>query len=367
MDPYPRTWVEVDLPALAHNLSEIREVLGDPSIRIALVAKADAYGHGLVPVARYALRNGADWVAVATVPEGISLRDAGVEAPILVISPTLAVEAEQAVFYHLDVLIESAEIAQVYSKAALTNGTEARLHLEVDTGLGRFGCRPQEAPQVAKAIAELPGVKLMGVAQHFVDSSKNPPFTRYQIGLFKEVLKGLDELGVKPELVHAANSAGATKYPESRFDMVRVGLLAYGMDPNRLMKGRVKPVLRWAARVTALRELPEGVPLGYNGTFVTVRPTRIATVGVGYGDGYPRNMSNKGIVDFGGRDAPVVGMVCMDQTLVDVTDLPDVGLGDEALLIGGSVKVERVAKLGNTNTHEIVTRIMSRVPRRYKY
>lgn len=367
MNPYPRTWVEVDLAALAYNLSLIRQAIADPKVKVALVAKADAYGHGLVPTARFALRNGADWVAVATVQEGIALRDAGIEDPIVVISPILPIEAEQAVFYRLRVLVERVETALALSRAAEEQSAEAIVHLEVETGLARFGCMPAEALDMACRIAHLPSVRLEGISTHFANSGRDPEFTRIQLERFNAVLERCRQGGLSFEIVHVANSAGAVRYPESRFDLVRVGLGAYGIEPYGLFEGVGRPVMTWKARVMALRRLPAGESVSYARTYFTKWDTLVATLGVGYGDGYPRSLSNRGVVVLNGVEVPVIGLVCMDQVLVDATDLPSVELGDEAILLGGPVPADRLANLIDSTPHEITTRIMSRVPRRYLF
>jgi alanine racemase len=366
VQPYPRTWVDIDLPAMAHNLALVKQAIG-PSVQIALVVKADAYGHGLVPVTRYALRHGADWAAVATVQEGIALRDAGVDSPIMVLSPILEIEAEQAVFYRLDTLFEDLRTARALSEAGQSVGAPAKAHLKVDTGLHRFGCTPEEALALCQEVVALPGLRLVGIAQHFADSSRNDEYTRLQEERWLGLLERLQESGLTFEHVHASNSAGSVRYPNSRGTLVRVGILGYGIDPVGLLGGQARPVMRWTARVTALREVQAGEPVGYCLTFRAARPSRIATIGVGYGDGYPRTLSNRGYVELHGRRAPVVGLVCMDQTMVDVTDIPEVQIGDEALLLGGNVRAEDLAEASQTNSHEIVTRLMSRVSRRYHY
>lgn len=367
MQPYPRTWTDIDLPALAHNLGAVRRRIANDKVAIALVTKADAYGHGLVPVSRYAMRNGADWAAVATVQEGIALRDAGIDAKVMALSPILDIEAEQAVFYGLDVLTENIDTARALDKAAKSVGKPARIHLKVDTGLHRFGCEPEDAVSLAKSIKSLSDVELVGIAQHFADSSRDPDFTRLQIERWQRVLAECQHAGISFEVVQAANSAGTIKYPEIHGNLVRVGIIGYGIDPFDLLEGDAHPVMRWTARVTAMRAAKSGDPVGYSGTHRLGRASRLATVGAGYGDGYPRTLSNKGVVEVRGMHAPVVGLVCMDQIIVDVTDIPDAEIGDEVKLIGGTVQVPLLAQLADTNSHEIVTRVMSRVPRRYHY
>lgn len=359
--------MDIDLPALAHNLGLIRASLGESRAKIALVAKADAYGHGLVPTSRFALQHGADWIAVATVQEGIALRDAGIESPIAVISPILDVEAEQAVFYRLRILIERAEAAEALSRAAQEQGSRAIVHLEIETGLARFGCMPTDAVDLACRVAGLPGVELEGISTHFANSGRDPEFTTIQLERFRAVIDDCRKAGIRFDVVHAANSAGAVRFPESRFDLVRIGLGAYGIEPYGLFEGVGRPVMTWKARVMALRTLDAGESISYGRTFYTQRRTVVATLGVGYGDGYPRSLSNRGVVVLNGLECPVVGLVCMDQVLVDATDLPSVRLGDEAILLGGPVPADRLAALIDTTPHEITTRIMSRVPRRYLF
>ena len=367
MQPYPRTWTDIDLPALGHNLREVKKRIADDNVAVALVTKADAYGHGLVPVSRYALRNGCDWAAVATVQEGIALRDAGIDARIMALSPILDIEAEQAVFYDLDVLTENVATVKALDTASQSVGRPARVHLKVDTGLHRFGCSPDEAVTLGLEIKTFENVRLVGIAQHFADSSRDPDFTMVQIKRWQDTLASCERAGLSFEIVQAANSAGTIKYPESRGNLVRVGIIGYGIDPFDLLEGDARPVMRWTARVTALRRAAKGDPVGYSGTYTLTRDSILATVGAGYGDGYPRTLSNKGLVEIRGQQASVVGLVCMDQIIVDVTDIAGASIGDEVSLIGGSVQVPLLARLAETNSHEIVTRIMSRVPRRYHY
>jgi len=366
VNPFPRTWIEIDLPSLKWNLDLIRQRIG-PAPKIALVAKADAYGHGIVPISRFAARNGADWIAVATVQEGIALRDAGLQCPILVLSPILEVEAEQAVFYDLRVMLETVELADALQSAAVAQSRTALVHLPVDTGVSRFGLTPEQVPGMLEVIRSRPGLQLEGMGTHFADSGGNDSRTREQLEAFHSLLSSL---GSQSEgwVLHAANSAAATLYDnDATFDLVRVGIAAYGVDPYGMFSGALRPLLTWKARVMSLRTRPAGTLVSYSGTYRCDRDTVIATLGVGYGDGYPRSLSNTGFVQIQGKPAPVVGLVCMDQVLVDVTEIPGVVVGEEAILIGEGVTVVELARRGETNVHEIITRIMSRVPRRYRY
>ncbi|MCG9894612.1 MAG: alanine racemase [Fimbriimonadaceae bacterium] len=364
MDPYPRTWAEVDLGALSRNLGRLRAVLG-PGPRLCLVAKADAYGHGLAPVSRSASVHGADWLAVATVSEGVALRSAGVDLPILILSPILPVEADQAVFYRLDVTVESAETALLLARAGERLQRTARLHLKVDTGLSRFGVRPESAVEMVRRLRGLDGAELVGLSTHYVDSRSNPERTTGQLQRFHQMVKELESEGLRPPVVHASNSAGSVLHPAGRFDMVRVGLLAYGIDSAPGCLEGVEPVLSLKSRIVAERWLEPGETVGYLGSWTASRPTRVLTVGAGYGDGVPRHLSSCGFVWVAGRECPIIGLVCMDLLMIDATDAPEAELGGTVELLGAHMPAARVARLAGTNAHEIVTRISARVPRRF--
>lgn len=360
MSRFARSWLDVNLGALRHNLGLIRSTVGDA--KIALVAKADAYGHGLCPVSVFASAHGADWIAVATVQEGVALREAGLEVPVIVISPILDIEAEDAVFYGLRVTVEERSIAEAVGREAVRQGRTAMVHLEMDTGLARFGCAPKAAKDLAEAIRQVPGVQLEGLSTHFANSSWDVVGTEEQLRTYEKARKGIEV-----PILHVANSAAAIRYPQSRHNMVRTGISAYGIDPYNLFAGQEKPVLTWHARVMVIRELPPNAPVSYAGTYRTKSFSKIATLGVGYGDGYPRNLSNKGHVWIRGQRAPVVGLVCMDQVLVDVTAIPGVETGDVAELVGTNIRVPDLARLADTNAHEITCRLMPRLARHYRY
>lgn len=358
MSVYPRTWAEIDLGALAQNVEELKKDLG--STNLCLVVKADGYGHGLVSIARQALRHGADWLAVATVGEGVALRDSGIEAPVLILSPILPIEADQALFYRLDVTVESAETAREMGRVAVERGTKARLHLKVDTGLSRFGCRPDQAPEILGELWDSVGIEWIGLSTHLVDSRTDLQTTIQQVNLFHQTVERLTSLGLRPALVHCANSGGAILHPNSRFDMVRVGLHAYGLDPE----GKFKTVMTLWSRVVAERWIEAGERVGYMGTWTAERRTRVLTVASGYGDGIPRRASNNALVWLNGKECPVIGLVCMDLLMIDATDVLEAKISDPVQLIGPHIHPSRLAAWAGTNTHEIVTRIAPRVPRR---
>lgn len=364
MNQFPRTWAEIDFAAFRHNLGQIRTALPKSTL-LSLVVKADAYGHGLIPMSRAALRFGADWIAVATVQEGVALREAEIDAPILILAPVLPVEARLVVYYNLRSQVESIESAHALSAAAVEQSRIAPLHIKVDTGMSRFGVMPESAASLATAISDLPNIEIEGLATHFADSSRNEEYTARQFETFERVTKELGEAGITPRIRHAGNSGSLLKYPEYSMDMVRVGIFAYGISHQGPTRINLTPVLTWKARIMAMRELPPGAKVGYNTSYETGRRTKIATLGVGYGDGYNRMLSNKGFVSIGGQCAPICGLVCMDQMMVDVTEIPSVRIGDEAILLGADVPAAELAAIVGTTPHEFPTRIMSRVPRKY--
>jgi alanine racemase len=362
---YPRTWAEVNLGAIQHNIRLLRERL--QGTMLALVVKADAYGHGLVPVSRAASGAGADWLAVATVHEGIALREADLDVPILVLSPFLPIEAEQAVFYDLRASVQDTTVAEALSKAASRLGREAVIHLKVDTGMHRFGASPEDAAAIAVSIAKLPHVRLEGVWTHFAWSAGAPEFTTAQYRSFCATLSAIERAGVHVKLRHCSNSGAILKHSEMRMDIARLGILAYGVNHVGGTDLPLRRALTWKTRIMALRRVPKGDKVGYNMTWTADKDSVIATIGIGYGDGYHRFLGNKGWVMIRGKPAPVRGLVCMDQVMVDVTEIPEAQVGDEVTLIGDGITAEQIAELVGTTPHEITTRIMSRVPRNYIY
>ena len=364
MSEFPRTWAEVDLNALRHNLHVIRERL-PADVQMALVTKADAYGHGMVPISRVAAQFGVDFIAVATVQEGIALREGEIEAPILVLAPTLPMEATLAVYYGLRNLVESIDAARAISEAAVAQGLTAKIHMKVDTGMARFGVDAEKAADLASEIAALPNVELEGVATHFANSGREPEYTAWQMERFKSALDEMAARGIVPKITHCANSGALVRFPAALIGLARIGILAYGISHVGETDLDLKPVMTWKARITALRELPPGRKVSYNLTWETPRVSRIATLGVGYGDGYHRALSNRGAVVVHGKIAPIRGVVCMDQLMVDVTDIPEAQVGDEVGLVQKPIDAEYLADIVQTTPHEITTRIMTRVPRKY--
>ena len=361
--PTRPAWAEIDLDAVRENLRALRGVAAPA--RMLAVVKADAYGHGAVHVARVAVEAGAWWLGVATVDEGIELRRAGIAAAVLVLGTIRPEEAEAAVAHDLRLTVSETTVALAASRAAGTVGRVARLHLKVDTGMGRLGVAPGDAVPLANRVAALPHVVLEGCFTHFASADEvDPACASGQLEVFRAVLEGLERAGVRPALRHAANSAGTLAMPASRLDLVRCGIALYGIPPAPHLAGRValRPVMRLCARIVYRKRVPAGTPVGYGHAHRTSRETTLVTIPVGYADGYPRLAGEGCTVLLAGRCAPIVGRISMDQMTVDAGDTP-VDLGDEVELWGPAVPVELVARAARTISYEVLARTARRVPR----
>ncbi len=364
------TWVEVDLDRFAANLRAVR-ALGGPRRDLLLVVKADAYGHGAVEIAEAAAAEGVAQFGVATLHEGIQLRQAGSRLPIIVLSPLLPGEIAEAVAHQLDPTVCDLAFARGLSDAAVAAGRPQRIHVEVDTGMGRIGVREDDADDFIARVTALPGLRLASVFTHFPDADgEDLGFSRDQVRRFDELLERLARRGIRPPRVHAANSAGTVNLPESHYDWLRVGLLAYGhLPPRSRAHAAVEPVMSFKSRLVQVRDLPAGVPVSYARSFVTSRPTRSGVVAVGYGHGYSWLLSNRGRMLVRGRRLPILGRVTMDLTMVDLTDVPEAAVGDEVVLFGeqgdASLPLEEVAAGSETLPYEIMCTIGKRVTRIY--
>jgi len=365
-------WAEIHLERLAHNVREARRVTPSSSMIMAAV-KADGYGHGAVEASRVFLANGADRLATATLGEAVHLRRHGIEAPILVLGyvheylyPPLLRHGVSATVYRLD-------HAEALSSSAVNAGIEAVVHMKVDTGMGRLGFGVDEAADAIIEIDSLPGIKVEGVFTHFaVSDEADKTYTRAQYDRYMRVIKELDDRGLDVPVKHVSNSAAVIDVPEYSLDMVRPGIMLYGIYPSPHVdhkKVELVPAMTLKAKVSHVKTVPPGTGISYGLTYVTDRESRIATVPVGYADGYRRGLSNVGWVAIHGRRAPVVGRVCMDQCMVDVTDGGKVEAGDAVTLFGdgsdGAPTVEEVADRLGTIAHEVTCGVGRRVPRVY--
>jgi alanine racemase len=368
-------WSEIDVAAVRANVTTLRE-LADPAEFLAVV-KANAYGHGAVPVARAALQAGATWLGIARVEEGVQLRDAGIDARIMLLSEPAPAAVPDVVAHDITPVVYTEAGIDALAKGVIDAGRTRSLpvHLKVDTGMHRVGCTPADAVALAKLVAVRDELELAGVCTHLaVADEPEDSYTPEQLDRFDAVLGALDAAGLLPPVVHAANSAGMLVHPRARHTLVRVGIAMYGLPPAPALQGHdgvaLQPVMSLRARVTMVKELPAGARVSYGLRYELDRPSRIATVPAGYADGVPRNLGLQGgEVLIGGRRLPIAGAITMDQLLVDVGDAP-VEAGDEVVLIGRQGDEEITATewaqhLGTIN-YEIVTGIGARVPRTYR-
>jgi len=372
MRPDRPTWLEIDLSAIARNTRRIGEIVG-PDVRVLVSLKADAYGHGALRVARTVLNNGASWLGVATVSEAEPLRAAGIEAPVLVFGFTPPWQAREAVRLNVRTTIYAMEMAQALSRAAGDLGLPARVHVKVDTGMARLGIRAEDIPGICAFIErlhDLPGIEVEGIFTHFATAdSADQSYALRQLERFERVLSALEERGLRPGIVHAANSAALLMLPQARYDMVRPGIAIYGHAPSDevpLPEG-FQPALSFKTQVAQVKDVPAGEGVSYGATYITQHETRIAVLPVGYADGFRRAPANWGEVLIRGQRAPLIGRVCMDQCMVDVTHIPGVRLGDEVVLIGrqgnDELTAESVANRLGTISYEVVSELLARVPR----
>jgi alanine racemase len=355
--------------AIAQNVRCIKTHIG-PSVRLLAVLKADAYGHGTVKVARTALNNGASYCGVASVNEAVQLRQAGITAPVLVLGYTPAWQAREALRHDITITMYDQDVARAFSRAAIELRAEARAHVKVDTGMGRLGLLPDQVTDFVRHVRGLPGLTLEGIFTHFsVADESDLDYTRWQLERFQHVLDALRAQSITFPLVHAANSAAILRLPESHFTMVRLGLAMYGLAPSPAvtLPAEMRRALTWKTSIAQVKRLPPGSFVSYGNTYQTQGAETIAVIPVGYADGFRRAPQHWGQVLVKGQRAPIVGRVCMDQTMINITHIPDVRVGDEVVLIGNqgqeTITAEQVAQRLGTINYEVVSAIMARVPR----
>ncbi|HEQ71966.1 MAG TPA: alanine racemase [Spirochaetia bacterium] len=358
----------IHLGNLRRNIRTVRTRVGD-KVRICMAVKANAYGHGAVTIARTALSEGVYALGVATVGEGIELREVGLTARILLLSLPSPAEFSDLIRHDLSPFVADETTITLLEKGAAQRQKRVPVHLKVDTGMGRIGCRPDEAPRLAARIHASSGLTLAGVATHFPVSDRlDSPFTEEQIERFGSLVAAITRNGIDIPLVHAANSGAIISHPRSSFDMVRPGIMLYGYAPSSEQAGLVplSPVMELVTEISFIKRVPAGTGISYGLTFTTDRETCIATLPVGYGDGYSRLLSNRGHVLIRGRSYPVVGRVCMDQTMVDLGPHPQAAIGDTVVLFGpepGALDAAGIAALMGTIPYEVTCLVTGRVPR----
>lgn len=365
------TYATVDLDAIARNVQQLKAHIGQ-RVELFGVVKANAYGHGIVQVSRTVLENGATRLAVGRVGEGIALREAGIDSPILIMGYTVPGEAPAIVDHGLMATVNTFEGAQALAQHARENGKKARVHLKVDTGMGRYGLLPDEVTGFLEQLSSLPEIEIEGIYTHFSTAdSADKSYAQQQFNIFMETLSGIEQAGFYIPLRHAANSAATLDLPEMHLDAVRPGIAMYGLSPSSETEPAIplEPALSLKTHVARVRTLPENSSISYGRTYITTKPTKVALVMVGYGDGYQRLLSNTGHVLIGGRPAPILGRVCMDQFVVDVSAIDGVRQDDEVVLLGRQqgevITADMIAKLTQTINYEVTTSILPRVPRIY--
>ncbi len=361
-------WVEVSLSAIRNNIAAIRSNLKKDT-RLCAVVKADAYGHGALAVAREAVAAGADYLAVATLAEAIELRDAGFLTPILVLAPISAVEADEAVHYGVTQTVCTRELSYSLAVAARRQGKTAKIHLAVDTGMSRIGVRPENAGDMAEYINGLEGVELEGMFSHFALADARDKFIANKaFERFKKAMKDTIAHGVKVPMLHIANSAAILDMPETQMEMVRAGITLYGLWPSDEVKHEIelKPAMSVKARITYLKDIHRDESVSYGAEFTAPFDMRIATIPIGYADGYSRLYQDKAEIAVNGRRARVLGRICMDQCMIDVTDIPDLEVGSVVTVMGeGGPSADELAGWLGTINYEVVCMFANRMPRIY--
>ncbi|MDM8517219.1 alanine racemase [Desulfobacterales bacterium HSG16] len=385
--PMPLVRASINLDAIAHNLKELAQI-PEPDVKIMAVVKADAYGHGAVQVAGTAVKSGADWLGTARIHEGIHLRENGLDVPILIFGYTPPALADELMKYDLSQTISSQENAVKLSNAATAFGGRIKIHLKIDSGMGRFGFlvgSPSDTASLQKtekvqaiikdilSIARLPGLEMTGICTHFAAAdSSDKAYSNTQFEFFMGIIEKLNKAGLDFSIRHAANSAAIIDMPDTHLDMVRAGISLYGFYPSdQVNKDAVDliPAMELAAGIAHLKKVPAGFHVSYGPTYSTSKPTTLATVPIGYADGYSRLLSSKGHMLVHGIKAPIVGRVCMDMTIIDVGHIPDVCVEDKVIIFGRQndavLTVDEIAETLDTITYEIVSSITARVPRIY--
>jgi alanine racemase len=369
MDRFP-SWVEVDLDALVLNIERVRDLVPD-GVRILLVVKADAYGHGAVRISQQAADCGVDMLGVATLDEGRELRGAGIELPILILSPVLREELDEVLENNIAVSASSVEFARAASAEAARRGTICRMHVEVDTGMGRAGLPLASAASAIREMSSMEGLELEGIFTHFPASDVDSDFTGDQIDSFMRILDELSDVGITFDYVHTANSAAIINFPTAHFNMIRPGLLVYGHSPSLTLQDRVdvRPVMSFKSRILLVREASAGSSVSYGRTYIAPSDMTIGVIAAGYGHGMSHRLSNRGEVLFRGARVPIVGRVTMDMTMIDLSGFDDPASGEEVVIFGRQgeedISVDDLAEWDGSLNYEVLCRISKRVVRIY--
>ena len=373
MKVYRPSWVEINLEHIKHNCRTVKQLVGE-NVQVAAVVKANGYGHGAIPVGKACLEAGADSLAVAILSEAIQLREAGIHCPILVMGWTPVEGYALAIEQDVRLTIYNLQEAEKLNRIALAVGKKAKVHLKLDTGMSRLDFQAdEEGLQIAGQILSLEGIEVEGLFSHLFNGDEyDKTYALEQIEKFQSFIDTLQaRTGIRIPIYHLGASACIIDIPEGYFDMVRPGIMLYGYQPSDQMHHfpLLKHVLTWKARVAHVKLLPAGRLIGYNGTFELQKDTLVATIPVGYADGYNRMLSNNGYILCRGKKLPIIGKICMDQFMVDASEIPDMQAGEEVILLGAadgvSITVTEMARHWGTIEHEVTCSIAARVPRVY--
>lgn len=372
MAEYQRVVAEINLDNIANNVNEVKKRVGD-DVKILAVVKADAYGHGAVEVSKVALYSGASWLGVATCDEGVQLRNHSIFVPVLLLGYTPVARVDEVILNGLTQTIFSLEMAKDFSESAVKLNKTVDVHIKIDTGMGRIGFLPcEKSIDTIYQISKLPNINITGIYTHFATADeKDKTFTKEQFKKFSYMAENVEKKLGKKIIKHAANSGAILDMPEIKLDMVREGIILYGLYPSNEVQRNLNilPCMSIKTNVSYVKEVDEGVSIGYGRTFFTKRKSVIATIPVGYADGYSRLLSNKAKVIINGKTANVVGNICMDQFMADVTDIGNVKAGDEVILMGkdgeSCITADDIANIEGTISYEVLCNVGKRVPRVY--
>lgn len=373
LDEHRMTGLEIDLDNLAHNIREVSNIVGEDTL-ITAVVKANAYGHGSLEVGKVFLENGANRLGVSTLSEAVELRKGNIDAPILILNHTPRERYGDIVYYDLITNVYNYEDAKALSKEAVNLGKKVKIHIKIDTGMGRIGFLPdEESIEKIIEIGNLDNVEIEGIFSHFARADEeDKSYTREQYRRFSWVIDRLKEKGMEIPIKHISNSAGIIDTPEYNMDMVRAGIILYGYYPsNEVKKDRlkIKPAMTLKSYISNIKIVEKGTGIGYNQLFTTYRKSIIGTIPIGYADGYSRMLTGKGEVSIHGKRVPIIGRICMDQMMVDLTDVDDVKIGDRVVLFGygdsSYPSVEEIAETLGTVSYEIICMMGRRLPRIY--
>jgi alanine racemase len=365
---YRPTWIEIDIDALASNVRQLKAIIG-PQVTLMTAVKANAYGHGAVTTSQIALANGAEYLAVANLDEALELRQHGIEAPILVLSHVPADGLREAVQQRLTLSLYHAELATVYNQAAWEVGLSLRVHVKLDTGMGRLGIMPHEVETLFEILSTCTSLEVEGIYTHFSVADEDALYTEQQAQIFREIINRLQATGQTFRYIHAGNSAATLRSADYHFNMVRCGIATYGLNPSEQVRvpASFRPAMQWKTVIAQIKTLPAGHTVGYGNTYRTSGEETIAVLPIGYGDGFRRAPGRWSEVLVRGQRAPIVGRVSMEKATIDVSSIPDVQIGDEVVLLGTqgeeTITAEEIAQQLGTSNYEVVCSALPRVPR----